>query len=125
VGLAGGTIQGQSNVGSIAGYIDGTTSVTSSHATTNIIASKDFIGFSQAGGLIGTANSGTVSNCYFQTGTVRGTGFGIGGLIGLIQRQLLIPIPQALSRAVLQAGMSAVSQDTTQPQLQARGLPAM
>ena len=72
VNLEGGSIKGNSYVGGVAGYNDGTVS--------NCYNTGDVSGNDYVGGVTGWNNYGTVSNCY-NTGKVKGS-FDVGGVAG-------------------------------------------
>ncbi|SFU74681.1 filamentous hemagglutinin family N-terminal domain-containing protein, partial [Methylobacterium sp. 174MFSha1.1] len=74
VGLAGSSVSGASQVGSLIGYSNGGT-VRQSYATGSVSGSGNFVG-----GLIGYTKGIAVSQSY-ATGSVRGAA-GVGGLIG-------------------------------------------
>ncbi|MGV8893401.1 MAG: GLUG motif-containing protein [Burkholderiaceae bacterium] len=73
VGLIGASVSGNSSVGGLVGYNNGT--ISNSYATGSVVS-----GTSNVGGLVGVHNIGTVSNSY-ATGSVIGTD-NVGGLVG-------------------------------------------
>jgi len=74
LGLTGGTVSGNTNVGGLAGYLNGATLSTSSFSG-GITGSGNAVG-----GLAG-ANTGTISLSYAK-GSVSGAGSDVGGLVG-------------------------------------------
>jgi len=75
VGLVGGSISGNTEVGELVGYHSGGT-ISNSYATGRVTGASN----NNVGGLVG-ANYGTISNSY-ATVTVSGTGTNVGGLVG-------------------------------------------
>jgi len=73
VGLLGGSVTGQVNVGALTGYNTGV--IYNSYATANVSSTLN-----QVGGLVGWNDSGSISNSY-ATGNVSGTNY-VGGLVG-------------------------------------------
>ncbi|MBJ7556301.1 GLUG motif-containing protein [Marinomonas spartinae] len=104
VGLEGGSISGQSSVGSLVGYAEDGSTIKNAYATGAVTGSSYGVGglvgrndgtisnayatgavtgtgaYSNVGGLVGR-NDGTISNAY-ATGAVKGNGTSIGGLVG-------------------------------------------
>ena len=78
LGMAGGNISGQSEVGGLVGYNNGG-ALQNSYASNTVSGSGEFIG-----GLVGESEHGTVETSY-ATGKVSGgaSSFDIGGLVGL------------------------------------------
>ena len=73
VGLMGGSVTGDTNVGGLVGWSNGT--ITNSYATGSATNSGYYLG-----GLVGRNNSGTISNSY-TTGNVNGNWY-VGALVG-------------------------------------------
>ncbi|MFA5304188.1 MAG: hypothetical protein WDL99_00790, partial [Candidatus Omnitrophota bacterium] len=97
VGLEGGSITGRNYVGSLAGYISHSSSISKSYSTTNVTGTWARTGHDNpvtviVGGLVGqVSSSSTISNCYARgnvSGTASTTGSDsdatvyIGGLVG-------------------------------------------
>jgi filamentous hemagglutinin family protein len=78
VGLVGGSVTGEANVGGLVGYNQGT--VSNSYATGNVSGGSDSVA---VGGLVGLNSYGTVTHSY-ATGSVSGPNGSsdIGGLVG-------------------------------------------
>jgi filamentous hemagglutinin family protein len=74
IGLVGGNIKGQSNVGSLVGLNTG--SISSSYSTGAVTGTSTYVG-----GLVGFNNTGTITNSY-STGAVNSTASYVGGLVG-------------------------------------------
>ncbi|SMC54039.1 GLUG motif-containing protein [Rhizobium sp. RU36D] len=78
--LSGGSFTGNSNVGSLIGYMQGgSVSAASSNATVSSVSTTE----SNAGGLIGTVNGSAVSDTW-ANGNVTGAGYNVGGLVGYL-----------------------------------------
>ena len=99
--LEGGSVEGNTRVGGVAGHSFGT--VSNCHNTGDVIGKSDFVGGvagyneygtvsncnntgvvvgkSSVGGVAGYNGYGTVSNCY-NTGAVSGSGNDVGGVVG-------------------------------------------
>ena len=73
LGIEGGSLSGNDNVGGLVGYNRGT--ITACYATGNASGSG------AVGGLVGINDGGTISACY-ATGNAPGTGNSVGGLVG-------------------------------------------
>jgi len=74
VGLVGGSIIGQNNVGGVIGYYE-------SGTITNVYNTGAVSGVSNVGGVIGYYEGGTITNVY-NTGAVSGTSSDVGGVAG-------------------------------------------
>jgi len=72
IGVTNATVLGQSHVGGLAGFNEGT--------ATNSYFSGSLTGNQQVGGLMGANNEGTVTNCH-SSGNVTGESW-VGGLVG-------------------------------------------
>lgn len=75
------SVTGTSNVGGIAGS-SGSASWTGLINTGTIKAEKNSNGESNAGGLIGSMNGGTLNGTSYNLGSVTGSGSNVGGLVG-------------------------------------------
>jgi hypothetical protein len=82
VGLENASVEGYSYVGSLAGINDGSSAVSSSHATGSITSHGSFYDGDISGGLVGWNKSSSITSSYY-AGTVTGSGMGsLGGLVG-------------------------------------------
>ncbi|MCP5277302.1 MAG: filamentous hemagglutinin N-terminal domain-containing protein [Thiobacillus sp.] len=104
LGLAGGSVDGNDNVGALAGYINNG-SVSNVHASVNVsgnlvvggmvgehgggsisdaFATGSVIGKNEVGGLVGINSGGGAIRDAYATGDVTGTGLDVGGLVGYL-----------------------------------------
>ncbi|OCL98959.1 Heme/hemopexin-binding protein precursor [Aliarcobacter thereius] len=83
---ASGNVKGfNTQVGGIAGFVHGSSTFENNHylpTTTGTLANPNVQGTAQIGGLIGNAGAGLVIKDSSARGYIKGTGAGVGGLVG-------------------------------------------